>query len=189
MLLCCFCIVVSVLTPHIQYYNAVHILAASNCFGFGNMSRRLRGIILIMTGGNILIMAGGSISIMAGGNILIMTGGNILIMTGGNILIMAGANILMMAGGHILIMAGGDILIMAGGNILIMAEGHNDETAVRFALTKDTPYIALTDELWGVIHELYENKWRRYIASALHFFETATRKNTWVCAKYPMSSA
>ena len=39
---------------------------------------------------------------------------------------------------------------------------------VRFALTNDTPYLALTGALWGVFLELYEDKWPRYIESALY---------------------
>ena len=31
-----------------------------------------------------------------------------------------------------------------------------DKTSVRFALTNDTPYLALTCELWGVFRELYK---------------------------------
>ena len=44
----------------------------------------------------------------------------------------------------------------------------NDKTAVRFALTNDTPYLALTGELWGVFRELYKEKWR-YIESTLYW--------------------
>ena len=39
---------------------------------------------------------------------------------------------------------------------------------VIFALTKDTPYLALVGELRGVFHELYEEKWPWYIESALY---------------------
>ena len=46
---------------------------------------------------------------------------------------------------------------------------YNDKTSVRFACTKDTPYVALTGELWGVYRELYEEKWPRYIESALYY--------------------
>ena len=43
------------------------------------------------------------------------------------------------------------------------------KTLVRFALTKDTTYLTLTGELSGVFRELYEEKWARYIDSALYF--------------------
>ena len=37
-------------------------------------------------------------------------------------------------------------------------------------LTNDTPYLALTGELWDVFCELYREKWLRYIESALYWF-------------------
>ena len=33
---------------------------------------------------------------------------------------------------------------------------HTDKTSVKFALTNDTPYLALPGELWGVFRELYK---------------------------------
>ena len=36
------------------------------------------------------------------------------------------------------------------------------------ALTIDTQYVALTDELWGNFRELFEENWPRYIESALY---------------------
>ena len=37
----------------------------------------------------------------------------------------------------------------------------------RFAPTNDTPYLAAMGEIWGIFRELYEEKWPRYIESAL----------------------
>ena len=45
---------------------------------------------------------------------------------------------------------------------------YNDKTSVGFALTNDTPSLALMGELCGVFHELYEEKWPQYIESALY---------------------
>ena len=43
----------------------------------------------------------------------------------------------------------------------------NDKTSVRFALTNDNSYLALSGQLWGVFRELYEEKWLQYIESTL----------------------
>ena len=40
--------------------------------------------------------------------------------------------------------------------------------SARFALTNDTPWLALTGERWGVFRELYKEKWPWYIDSALY---------------------
>ena len=32
----------------------------------------------------------------------------------------------------------------------------------------DTPYLTLMGKLWGVFHELYEEKWPRYIENPLY---------------------
>ena len=45
---------------------------------------------------------------------------------------------------------------------------YNDNISVRFALTNDTPYLALSGEIWGIFRELTEEKWPRYIESALY---------------------
>ena len=37
-----------------------------------------------------------------------------------------------------------------------------------FVFVNDTPYLALTGELWGVFHEIFKEKWPRYIESALY---------------------
>ena len=47
--------------------------------------------------------------------------------------------------------------------IYIQHNNHNDETSVRFALTKDTPYLAITGKLWDVFRKLFDEKWLRYI--------------------------
>ena len=41
-------------------------------------------------------------------------------------------------------------------------------TLVRLAFTNNIPYLALTGKLWGVLHELYEEKWLWYIDSSLY---------------------
>ena len=39
---------------------------------------------------------------------------------------------------------------------VIMHTAQFDKPSLRFALTKDTPNLALTGELWGVYRDLYE---------------------------------
>ena len=36
-----------------------------------------------------------------------------------------------------------------------------------FAFMNDTPYLALTGEIWGVIHDIFKEKLPRYIEGAL----------------------
>ena len=43
-----------------------------------------------------------------------------------------------------------------------------DGTSVKFALTKYSPYLALKGDLCDVFHQLYDEKWPRYIWSALY---------------------
>ena len=38
-----------------------------------------------------------------------------------------------------------------------------------FKLTTDTPYLALTGDLWGVYYENFEENWPRYNGTALQF--------------------
>ena len=40
---------------------------------------------------------------------------------------------------------------------------------MRFALTKDTPYLAFTGKVWGTFRELYDDKWPRYIDNVYVF--------------------
>ena len=49
-----------------------------------------------------------------------------------------------------------------------------------FALTNDTPYLALTGDLRGVLREFFKGKWPRYIESALYF----AMINTYGCRLY-----
>ena len=52
--------------------------------------------------------------------------------------------------------------------IVNTAQKNYNKTSVRsIALTNDTPYLALTGELWDVFREFYQEKWPRYIESAL----------------------
>ena len=55
------------------------------------------------------------------------------------------------------------------------------KTLVRFALTKDTTYLTLTGELSGVFRELYEEKWPRYIDSALYFRDIPHERIDYKC--------
>ena len=42
------------------------------------------------------------------------------------------------------------------------------ESRSDFKLITDTPYLALTGELWGVYYENYEENWPRYNGTALY---------------------
>ena len=46
----------------------------------------------------------------------------------------------------------------------------NAEHKSEFVFTKDTPYLALTGELWGVYHEIFGEKSPRYNCTALYIF-------------------
>ena len=48
---------------------------------------------------------------------------------------------------------------------MAMAEHGSD-----FAFTKDTPYLALTGELWGVFCEDFEENWSRYNGTILYLY-------------------
>ena len=37
-----------------------------------------------------------------------------------------------------------------------------------FKLTTDAPYLALTDEIWGVYYENFEENWLRYNGTAMY---------------------
>ena len=43
-----------------------------------------------------------------------------------------------------------------------------------FELTKDTPYLALSGELWSVIYEYFNRNWPCYKGFLLYFFLTHT---------------
>ena len=42
-----------------------------------------------------------------------------------------------------------------------------------FELTKDTPYLALSGELWSVFYEYFNRNWLRYKWFLLYFFYDA----------------
>ena len=46
-----------------------------------------------------------------------------------------------------------------------MVESESD-----FKITPDTPYLALTRELWGIYCEDFEEKWLRYNGTALYMY-------------------
>ena len=50
------------------------------------------------------------------------------------------------------------------------------ELKLEFDFTKDTPYLALTGELWGVFSEDFGENWSRYNSTILHFFQTEDLK-------------
>ena len=56
---------------------------------------------------------------------------------------------------------------------------YNDKTSVKFTLMNDTPYLVLTGEFWGVFSELCEDKWPRYIESALYSKVTCQYQGCW----------
>ena len=52
--------------------------------------------------------------------------------------------------------------------LCIEHNNYNDKTSATYALTNDTPYLALTGEIWRAFRELYKEKWPRYSESALY---------------------
>ena len=68
-----------------------------------------------------------------------------------------------------------------------------------FALTNDTPYLALMGKLWGVLHELFKEKWQWHIdglaqdcsnsiANALELLQSCTKLSIWR-AHWPVGGA
>ena len=53
-----------------------------------------------------------------------------------------------------------------------------------FKLITDTPYLALTDELWGVNYENVEENWPRYNGTALYLYN-ARFSAPWTIGWYP----
>ena len=51
-----------------------------------------------------------------------------------------------------------------------MAESESD-----IRITTDTPYLALTGELWGVYCEDFGHNWTRYDGTALYVIRVATK--------------
>ena len=45
------------------------------------------------------------------------------------------------------------------------------ERTSNIRLTKDTPYLALTGELWGVFCEEFGENWPRYNGTALYYID------------------
>ena len=46
-----------------------------------------------------------------------------------------------------------------------------------FELTKDTPYLALSGELWSVFYEYFNRNWSCYKGFLLYVFKDYTFKN------------
>ena len=51
-----------------------------------------------------------------------------------------------------------------------------------FKLTTDTPYLALTGEVWGVYYENFEENWPHYNGTAL--YHDITHTNTMATAEH-----
>ena len=72
------------------------------------------------------------------------------------------------------------IMVIYGTIVRTQHKNNNDKTLVRFALMNDTPYLALTGELWGVYLELYRDKRLQYIESTLsHVSNIALLEYKW----------